>query len=254
MDILVQRVLTKDPSATLLAKQLGKSATPSLIPLATNVDPVVREIALRCLDQSGGPGIAEVFVHALLDDSGSVRAAALTGLQSNLDGSIYGPLLSAFDKSMDAITRQQIALLIGRLHGARLRDLQQRCSAEKEAEAQEGCVTALARMGDNSAQADFVRRLHSAKDRELKRYLDHVSYIHQIWAARALGPILENKSPILRIGVDGLPGPEYLRACDVAVNLLVEIGGITLSFLINGHTNYTDSQLGEARRALRKLP
>ena len=68
MDILVQRVSSKDPSATLLAKQLGKSATPSLIPLATNADPVVREIALRCLDQSGGSGVAEVFVGALLDN------------------------------------------------------------------------------------------------------------------------------------------------------------------------------------------
>ena len=256
MDLLIQRVSSKDPSATLLAKQLGKSATPSLIPLATNADPVVREIALRCLDQSGGSGVADVFVSAVVDDSGSVRAAAGTGLQNHLDGSIYTQLLGAFDKSGDAITRQQIALLIGRLDGARLNDLQPRCSAEKDNEAQEGCVTALARMGDRSAQAEFVRRLHSAKDRELKRYLDYVSYIHQIWAVKALAPILENKSPVLRIGVDGLPGqvPEYLRACDIALNLLVEIGGINFSFAVNGRTNYTDAQLAEARRALNKQP
>jgi len=65
MDLLTEKVLAKDPTATLLAKQIGPSAAASLKPLAKNEDPVVREIALRSMEQSGGEGIADDAVKDL---------------------------------------------------------------------------------------------------------------------------------------------------------------------------------------------
>jgi HEAT repeat protein len=256
MDLLIQRVLSKDPSTTLLAKRIGPSATPSLKPLATHADPVVREIALRCIDQSGGADVAGIFVAALDDKSASVRTAALTGLQNHLEESVYPQLLQAYDKSEDGITRQQIALLIGRLKSAQVSDLQPKYTAEKDKQAQEGCIAALAKMGDKNSQSEFVKQLQAAKDRDLKRYLDYVDYIHQTWVLKHLLPVLRDKSPILRVGADGLQGmgPEYLRACDIAVNLVAKIAGVKFSFPVNQSTNYTDTQLEEARLAVANLP
>jgi len=183
MDVLTQKVIAKDPSAILLAKQIGSSAATSLKPLAKNEDPIVREIALRCLEQSGGEDVAQVFAEALLDESSSVKIAALAGLNTHLTPSVYNQLLQAFDQL------------------------------------------------DNFP-------------------IEYAEYINQPWAARALVPVLLDKSEMLRIGVDGLPGavPEYLRACDLAVNAIAKITGATFSFPVNGRTNYTDEQLTEVRQ------
>jgi hypothetical protein len=253
MDVLTQKIIAKDPSAILLAKQIGSSAATSLKPLAKHEDPVVREIALRCLEQSGGENVAEVFADALTDESSSVKIAALAGLNTHLTPSVYNQLLQAFDQ-LDTFPegQQQIALLLGRMESANQDDLRQRYSRERDPVVNEGLVAALAKLGDANAQAKFAAGVENSKDRERKRYIDYAEYINQQWAARALAPVLLDKSEMLRIGVDGLPGavPEYLRACDLAVNVIAKITGTTFSFPVNGRTNYTDEQLMEVRQFL----
>lgn len=250
MNILINKVLEKDPSATLVARQAGSSASSSLIPLTENSDPIVREIALRCLNESGGPGIAKVFAKALFDEAPTTRMAALAGLQRHYESSAYPQVLAAYDKSEDPSLRQQLALLIGKVPEGQPSDLRQRYAQEKDSLAREGIITALARLGDAQARNEFDMRLRNSRDRERKRFLEYAEYISQTWVVAALAAVLNDKTPILRIGVDGLPGavPEYLRACDIAVNLIAKISGATFSFPVNGRTNYSDAQLQEVRQ------
>jgi hypothetical protein len=253
MDLLTEKVLAKDPTATLLAKQIGSSAAPSLKPLAKHEDPVVREIALRSLEQSGGEDIAEVFAEAVVDESPSVKSAALSGLNVYLKPSVYNQLLHAFDQLGDSPEVQQhVALLLGRIEGANQQDLRERYRQENNPLANEGLVAALAKLGDLNAQSKFTAGVEKSRDRERKRYIDYADYINQAWAARALAPVLADKTDMLRIGVDGMPGavPEYLRACDLAVNVIAKIMGATFTFPVNGRTNYTDAQLKEVRQFL----
>ena len=250
MQELIQKVLAKDPTATLLARKLGSSAAESLKPLAKDEDPVVREIALRSLIESGGDGLASVFANALLDESGSVRGAALAGLARYPDPSVYPALLNAFDNSSDLPEmREQIALIMGRSDSADTRELNARLENEKDQLARDGLVAALAKLGDNRSRAQFADSLRNAKSDRLKRFLDYVDYINQEWAARALGPVLLDKTPLLRIGIDGLPnlGPGNLRACDISVNLVAKILKAKFSFPVDMKTQYTDPQLQEVR-------
>ena len=253
MSDLIQKVLAKDPTATLDARQAGPAAAESMINLTTNEDDVVRELALRCLFETGGQGLAPVFVKFLNDESGSVRGAALAGVNKYLDPSISQQLFSSYDKSGELPEmREQIALLIGRIDSANRDDLGNRLKGENDQLARDGIVAALGKLGDEQARANFVDNLRNAKGDRLKRHLEYVDYINQEWAAKALGPVLLDKSPLIRIGIDGLPdlGPGSLRACDIAVNLIAKILKKTFSFPVDGKTQYTDPQLQEVRNSL----
>jgi hypothetical protein len=72
---------------------------------------------------------------------------------------------------------------------------------------------------------------------------------------KPLLPVLEDQSTMVRIGVDGRPEiPEYLRACDLAINLVTAISRKSFSFQIDQKTNYTAAQIAEVRGFLKSLP
>lgn len=255
MDLLLQKVLNKEPSAVNLAKEIGSSATPRLKPLATNSDSGVRLIALDCLYYTGGEGVAEIFINGLTDESPTTSAAAANGLRNHLNSGIYPELLEVYNKVEDPQRRNDIALMLGKIESAKVGDLKEKYEKESDALAKEGLTAALGKLGDGDSKTEFLKNLQSVKERDLKRYFDYVEYINQPWATRGLSPILNDKSDLLRIGVDAMPGfvPEYLRACDLALNLIVKLTRAKLSFNVDGKTNYSDAQLQEAGQFLTTL-
>lgn len=254
LQMLTQRILNKDRTAILLARQSGSAASPELLPLLKNPDPEVREVALYCLDEAGGPDALKGMLNSLLDDDAQVRAAALQGLNHHPDPSIYDGLLAAYDRSQEPYARQQILLLLGRVASSNgVSDLKRRCAAEQDADAQEGCVVSLARLNDSDAQKEFVRRLQSPDRRA--RYLEYCEYIHAPWLMKPLLPILDDKSPMVRVAVDARPDLiQSLRACDIAVNLIASISGRKFSFEISRSINYSDVQIAEVKASVQKQP
>jgi hypothetical protein len=251
MNELIQKVIAKDPTATLDARRIGRAAAEPLVRLTTNEDPVVRELALRCLIESGGDNLAPVFSKFLIDEYGSVRGAALAGLNKYIDPRVSPQLIDAFNKSGDLPEmREQIALLMGRIDSTDVSVLRQLLDSEHDQLAKDGLIAALSKLGDRTAQVHFNEELRNAKGDRLKRYLDYADYIGQEWAARALGPVLHDKTPLLRVGIDGVPGAVNLRACDIAVNLIAKILKPTLNFQVDMKTNYSDAQLQEVRTAI----
>lgn len=255
MDLLEQKVLNKEPSSVNLAKQMGKSAVPVLTPLATNADSDVRSIALSCLAFTGGDDVADIFIDGLKDESPSVSVEASRGLQRYLSPAIYQKLLDVYDEIKDPARRKDVALMLGKIDDANINDLKKKDEEEKDAEAKEGLMVASAKLGDAKARDEFLRRLSGAKDQELKRFLDYVEYIQKTWAIKGLSPVLGDKSEIVRIGVDGLPdsGPEYLRGCDLAVNLIDKLLKPKFAFQVAGNRNYSDPELQQVRSFLGTL-
>lgn len=256
MQALVQSILDKDPRATLLVKKVGSAANSELQKLAQHKDQEVREIALLCLNETGGPDAAMTFVRSLRDEDSQVRAVALRGLQRDPDLAVYPALLQTYDNSADSYVRQQIPLIIGRMRGSiDVQELKQRYKAEKDSAAQEGGIVASARLNDKEAQTEFIKRLHASQARVRARYLEYCEYIHAPWLLKPLLPILDDKTPMVRVGVDARPDLiESLRACDLAINLIAAISGRKFSFAINRATNYNDTQLTEVRRYVQGLP
>jgi HEAT repeat protein len=255
MQILIQQVLEKKPVAALRAKEIGPSANPELIKLTRNDDPGVRRVAIYCLDQTGGADASIAFTRLVLDPDSQVRAAALEGLIHHPGDVVPEMLLQSYDQSQDAYVRQQLMMVAGKVPGVSLAEIQKRHEAEKDPEAKEGLVVALAYRDDPAGKAEFINGLHAAKDRDLARYLGYAADIKAKWLVPALAPILDDKTPLVRIGVDGLPSqPEHLRACDIAVNLIAEISGQKFSFPIAGNVNYTDEQISEVKAFAEKQP
>lgn len=262
MDYLVKQILDKDPGAILTAQELGRLAGERIKPLTANEDEGVRQIALRCLNRSGGDGLAEVFASALSDESPSVRAAALNGLQNHSDAQTYARLLRVYETVSDSQHRKEIALLLADGEAANSNDLRRIYAREKDFEAAEACLVALAKLGDRDSQVEFLRRLSGARGGALKRFLEYVEYLGQTWALRGLASVLSDKTPLVGTGfcVAGVGAnhlardfPEYLRACDWAVNLIAEIAEAKFPFPVGGAKNYDDAELAAARAILTAL-
>jgi HEAT repeat protein len=253
MDLLREKVLAKDLGAEDLARQMGKSAIPVLEPLAANSDADVRMIALSSLNYVGDEGVVDILINALKDETPTVSVEGVRGLERYLSPSIYPKLLAVYDDVGDPTRRKDIALMLGKIEGAKIADLKQKDENEKDAEAKEGLLVALARLDDLQAKQEFLSRLHAAKSTELKRFLDHVEYIGKTWAIRGLEPVLSDKTDLVWIGIDGEEGPESLRACDVAVNLINKVMAPKFSFQVRGNKNYAEPELQQVRGYLNTL-
>ena len=273
MNALIEKILAHDPSAMQLAQQLGSFAAPMLRPLVDNADEDVRELAMRCLNESdSGESLSDLATTALTDNAPMVRAAALNALDRHLPPESYAKLLQIFSEVEDPQHRKEIALLIGRLSNASPEDLKRLLQDELISEVREGGLAALAKLGDSQARREFLERLSRARDRELKQLLEYVEYIKQLWALRGLMPVLADKTPLAGSGfcqiLQGAGSDEsqadkpiaavrdriaeILRACDIAVNLIKKIAGAKFPFP-TGAKNYADEELAAARQILAAL-
>jgi HEAT repeats len=256
MSEITQMALEKDRRAILAVRAQGPAAIPELLRLAENPEDEVREIALYGLDEVGDRRALPVFAKALLDPDPMIRGVAVRSLHKRPDPSVYAELLDAYDKSPEPFVRHNVALMLGRIGAPTVKpaELVKRFKAEADPFAQEGLIVALAKLGDDVAKERYVALLHASSGRERGRMLEHAGYIHDRWVLKPLLPILDDTAPVIRIGVDGIPGPEYLRACDVAVDLAAEISGWRFSFEVAPGTNYTPGDLAEVRRFLEGIP
>ena len=254
MQTLVQQVLDKKPVAAQRAREIGRSANPELIKLTRNDDADVRRVAVYCLKATGGQDAAIVLARLTLDPDVQVRSAALEALSIHSAEAVPSTLLRAFDQSPQPWVRQQLMLIAARVPGVSTAEIQKRYQAEQVPEAKEGLVVALAERGDPAGRAEFIRGLHAVKGRNLARYLDYAGMLKAKWLLPALAPILDDKTPLVGIGIDAKPElPSDLRACDIAVNLVAEISGHKFSFPIAGDVNYSDAQIAEVKAFLEHL-
>lgn len=139
-----------------------------LRPLVNNSDEDVRELAIRCLNESGSGDLSDTLTDALTDHAPMVRAAALNALDRHLPPESYAKLLQIFSEVEDPQHRKEIALIIGRLSNAKPEDLKRILQDELVSEVREGGLAALAKLGDPQARQEFLERLSRAKDRELR--------------------------------------------------------------------------------------
>jgi hypothetical protein len=256
MDALKEAVLAGDSGAIALARPAGPSAAPVLRELARHADPGVRVVALLAVTELGGGEALEACRAAATDGHPQVRAASLRGLDLLLDAGRAAVLLELLASSGDPETRRQLALAYGRREKVDPAPLRKRRESEKDPVAAEGLAVALARLGDRDAQAEFSRLFQAATEPDARlRFLEYAAEMRAPWVLRAVGPALDDATPLVRIGTDGRGEvPEYLRACDVAVNLIAALSGKRLSFAPGKAVAYPPAAVDEARRVLQSMP
>ncbi len=252
MGEITRLALKKERVAIVRAREQGAAAVPELLLLAAHAESEVREIALYGLDEVGDSVINPVFVAALLDPETMVRGVAMRALQKRPDPVLIPALLDTYVRSREPLVRHNVALMLGRLGPSTFASaaLTRQLQSEADPLAQEGLVVALAKLGDESVRRRFIDALQASRGRDRVRFVQHATYLGESWLLPALAPWLDDLGPVLRVGVDGLPGPEYLRACDAAVNLVVAISGHRFSFPVGDRINYRPTDLAEVRRLL----
>ena len=248
--VLEQRIRANDyRGAQALAKELGAEAVPVLEGVARTGDERERTLALFCLEAAQGDGAARTAAQALFDAAPEVRAAALQILWRRDASGALPEVLRATEANVDPTVRRTAILIAGRTPGTA--DRLARSCRDRSGPVEDACTAALAKRGDEQAKRRFVRFLSSARGGARTPALDLAEYVRAPWLLGSLAPLLSDRSPSLRIGADGAPGPEYLRVCDRAVNLIARIAQPRWSFPAVPAANYTDAQLGEVRRWLR---
>lgn len=256
METLKQQILAKDPGASLRAKQLGRPANPMLLELMKDPDADVRRVTLYCLKETGGPETAKQFVASLTDEDPQVAGVAVDGANKMYDPAFVPQYLQAYDQAPEGFIRGEIALLAGRSDKTDPKELLKRETTEQDPAAQEGLLVALSRLGDKPHQQEFVRRLQSARERTLRRFLlVHGRYINQPWLLKPLLPLLDAKDNLVHYGVDARPDLDLdLRTSDVTVFVVAAISQRKFTFKIDEFTKYTDAQIDEVRKFLKGLP
>ena len=253
---IVEGVRARDYTVQLRARGAGAAPVAALSGLLGDPDEEVRQLAVHCLAETGDPSAAGGLAAALFDPDPQVAMAAARALHAFTDPSIAPALLQAYDRAAEPAVRREVALVLGRVAGsAELLAMRQRWETEASEEAKEGLTVTLARCGDDDAREAFERSLRASAGRDRLRWLQHAEFVAQRWLLPALGEVLDDQTPVLRVGVDARPDRiDALRACDLALNLIARITGARLSFPVTLARNYTDAELDEARRLVRATP
>lgn len=254
MPTLVELVRAKDYTACLAVRGEGPAAVPALLGFANDRDSEVRELALHCLDEVGGPGAERAFCVGLLDRDAQVRSAAMKGAGHHCTNDSIEALNHAYEQSPEAVVRENVMLILGALPGMEAAKLRGRWEREKLPLAQDGGRAALARLGDPKAQEEFSARLLASTGAERVRLFEYAGYIRQPFLLKTLLPILDDAADGLRIGADGVAECPYaLKFRDMAVNLAFAISRHRFTFEVLPNVNYIDSQVAEVRQHLAGL-
>lgn len=266
MATLAERVEQEDYTAQLEARARGDAALPELEPLLAHAEPEVRELAVHCVVEAGGDRVADLLLPRLHDPEEQVAMAALRGLERYAEARHVGALLGVYDAGVDPELAPGLVLLIGRFPASlvphlRSGGLHQRARAAPDPATRDAWQAVLVRLGDDDAQRAFVGALRSATGEALRVLLERCAFVGGPWLLPALDPVLDDLTPLVRVGIDGRPDLiDALRARELAMLAIDAIArahpalGFSPSFPISRAVHYDDAQAAEVQPWLRGLP
>lgn len=249
---LVRRITARDFTVQLDVPAGDASVVPAITPLLHHDDEVVRMLAVHCLGAVGVSDAARAITAAIDDEDPSVAGAALTAL-GGMDlasmPDVAAALLARLGAPLEPVVRRCIPVTL--IQGGATPDveaLRAIADAEQDPEVQDDVLLLMAKLGDADARDRVARRVAAATGREVQRWTQRFDLVQGPWLVRGLVAWLDREEQAKRVGVDGVPDvPESIRACDVAVALLVALIGARVSFAMGPFVLYTPEQLDEVR-------
>ena len=252
---LTELIAKKDWRAVELARQSGARVVPEIEPFLKNADPVVRVLAVDCLNAAGGPQVADLFIRMLGDGNEQVRINAVNALHVHLPTGREAALLAALDadRTRDGYVRQQIPMVLGRMSAkSAIGELRRRKESERLPDAKDGFVAGLAKMADAPAREEFGKMLRDARGKRTGELMEYVRYIDDPWIIPLLVPVLERRE--IAVDLSTHRKSVLRRECDVAVDEIMRISKATFSFKLDEIGQYTDAQIAEVLRYARAQP
>ncbi|MBN1766862.1 MAG: HEAT repeat domain-containing protein [Sedimentisphaerales bacterium] len=248
IDVLVQQIKSINWDAPTTAAGIGVPAVSTLYTLAKDENPQVRQLTLACLEAIGGDKAVEIAMDRLYDSDAEVVAEAVGLLHTHPPTGHEADLFQAYKKVKDAFAQEQIPIIAGRIDSdvnkqLWFRELQMQ---EEEGKVDDSVVIGDARLGNESAREQFVHKVLAAKGRRSPEWIDRCRYMEDTWIVPHMVPLLDRTEMALNLFPDN---PDYyLRTCDLAVEVIVELTGADVGFPVKRVARYTGPELAKVKQ------
>jgi hypothetical protein len=249
---LTELIVKKDWGAVELAQKAGPRAVAEVEPYLKNPDPVVRVLAVDCLNAAGGPKVPDLFIRALGDVNEQVRINAVNALHVHLPSGREAALLAAWDgnRTRDGYVRQQVPMVLGRMAArGTIPELHRRIALDQRQEVKDGLIAGLARMGDAPARTEFGALLRDARGKRTAEVMELVRYLDEPWVIPLLVPVLERRD--IAVDLSTHRKTVLRRECDLAVDEVLRISKGAVAVPLDEIAQYTDAQIAEVLRYAR---
>ncbi len=248
IDVLVQQIKSMNWDAPTTAANIGVPAVSTLSTLAKDESPQVRQLTLACLEAVGGDKAVEIAMERLFDDDAEVVAEAVGLLHTHPPARHEEDLYQAYKKVKDDFAQEQIPLIAGRIPSSINKQLWARELDMQQAEAtvDESLIIGNARLGHKSAREKFVQRVLDSKGRRSAEWINHCAYMENTWIVPHMLPLLDRFELAVNLFPDN---PDYyLRTCDLAVDVIVELTGKDVGFPVKRTNRYTREELAKIKQ------
>ena len=245
----------KNPKVIEYARQAGPPIIPHIEPYLRDANYVIRLLAVNSIAAAGGPQAPQLLIHALGDSNEQVRDNAVNALHEHLPIGNEGALLAAWDANLtrDGYVRQQIPMVIGRMHEARdVGQLKARLSHDSRQEVHDGIIAGMAKLGDPTAKATLGEMLRDGRGTRIAELIEFVRYEDEPWVIPLLVPVLQRRDIALRISTHVVEIER--RECDLAVDEVIRISKARFSFVVDTMAQYSDAQINEVLRYAQAQP
>lgn len=227
------------------AQRQGSAALPILRSVLAHEPYVERQIAMKCVGRIADPAGADILAAGLTDTNINVRIAAANELAQK---SYPGALDSVLDQLMhspEELIQEILALAAGHLPSLRtietLRPL-----AAGAGDLALNARMALAKLGDPEARASMVADLAAPLPRTRYDTAGQLRYVGDASLAPHVRKLLSDRAEAQPIGLKH--APRYRRVCDQAVDTLVFLRQLKVSFPVNLEQIYSEDQIRQVEQ------
>lgn len=240
----------KSSQAVGEAKQLGEYALPVIKKYSQDEDYQKRQLAVECAGVIRDDNAAPILAAGLEDDNINVRLEAANAIEENPIPGVTDAVLEKLENSQEDDLKETLALAAGKLPGEKTVEVLKKVQAAEEGKVSENAQMALAKLGDGESKEAIIKELSDPLPRTRYEALEKLIYIDAaalvVYAAKLLG----DKSEALTIGT--VRNPKYRRVCDQAVDTIVFLLRLSVTFQVSKEKIYDDREIQEVNTKSRR--
>jgi hypothetical protein len=228
-------------------RRQGNAALPIIRSFVKDENYRTRQIAVACAGEIEGQ-VSDILARGLTDPNVNVRITAANGFARRPYPEALDTLIEQVDKSPDDSVRETLVLALGLLPDERTLTVLKRLLVSGGSLVRSARL-ALARLGDPEARASLLADLSSPLPRARYDVLKDLIYVRDAELMGYAERLLDDREPAVRVGV--VKAPRYRRVCDQAVDTLVAVLKVAVSFEVSEEKIYSHSELTEMKHLVR---
>jgi HEAT repeat protein len=201
---------------------------------------VVRQITMNCVEAIGDATGGDILASGLADGNVNVRLAAARALATRSYPSAASSIVAALQLSDDETFRELLVTAAGYSPEGRTISVLTPLSAGDSVLAH-NAVLALAKLGSETGRKMLSAKLSAKLPRTRYEALEGLCYVNDKRFSAEAKRLLSDKAVGLRIG--SVRSPKYRRVADQAVDSLVCLLGLRVSFTVSSERIYSDQEI-----------